>query len=212
MRLLGIITLGMVLLAPTPPAPADHPDWTALAKRAEISIVRLDFLRHIEHPLFGDQGYHPSACTAFAIAIYRYATAAHCVEGQEHRVGSTTIHVLLINKELDVAIFEVPGLVKPPLGFIKGESTRGEEVFTLGYGYGQEEPILRVMRVANPAMAYMGEPVESITFDKAFVGGMSGSPVINQFGEVVTIVTQSDALSGWGRPTPDLRKVLKKFL
>ena len=111
-----------------------------------------------------------------------------------------------------VAVFRTHGIPRPTLKFMKGETVRGEQVMALGYGYGQVEPILRLAHVSNPAMAYESEPVESIIFDNGFVGGQSGSPVINSQGDVVTIATQSDEHSGWGRPTPELRKALKKFL
>ncbi len=211
MKLFATLMLGMVLIAAPPTSPDPHPDWNKIAAQVEHSIVRLDFVRHVED-MFGERDV-PSACTAFSIKIDgTFATAAHCVQGFEHHVGEQEINVLLQEGDLDVAVFRVAGLYKPALTFITRDAQRAQQVMTLGYGYGQSEPILRLAYVSNVSLQYETEPIASITFDNGFVGGQSGSPVVDANSQVVTIATQSDEYSGWGRPTADLRKALKKYL
>lgn len=162
-------------------------DWTALVKVLEQSVMQIS-----------------DSCSAFAIDEERdYAlTAEHCGSDDPNKqtiVDLIPSRVVAEDVQRDFLVLHVPGMDKKALPLAKDDPQIGAEVASWGYGYGLILPMLRVAHVGNRGVPILGLDGEWIVFDGAWVPGMSGSPIINQAGEVIALVQMTTDRVGIGR-------------
>ena len=128
-------------------------------------------------------------CTAFAVRFdpALYVTARHCF-GDDVALGtidSAKVTVVAVSQEL-VAVTTTTGRQHPIL--ILGDRPQlGQYVTGMGYGGPYKVPFMyRGVYVGDYPV--MGEERKLAVFQQNFVGGMSGGPVVNDEGRVVSVM------------------------
>mgnify|MGYP001575059780 CR=1 FL=1 len=182
------------------------PSWTKTAETLARSLV---FITTAD-----------SSCTGMVInAAVKgdkdyILTAAHCHQtGKEIYAESVATRVIFKDVRYDVAVLEVDDLDKPAVTFAAKNPQTGDEVGSLGFGGGLEQPMLRIAHVSHAAIAIPdvdGGPF--VMIDAGFVGGMSGGAVVNPAGEVVAIVQRASDKVGVGIGVDAIRKKIGRFL
>lgn len=183
--------------------------WAQVSNQTEKSIVRLTMT------ISEDGQEFDSVCTGEVIDNQRdfVLTADHCI-GTSMKADGLDASPLWENKDADLAVLQVPGIDKPEIVPSFGKLAKGDEVATVGYGYGQEQPIFRHGFVANPdaPLPYPGfGSGKYVSLDTTYIGGMSGGPVVNQDGRMVGIVQLGDQTTGWGRGISYILKLTRTF-
>ena len=110
-------------------------------------------------------------------------------------------------------VIEVPDLTRPALRLAKTNPKIGDEVASLGYGYGLERPMFRTTHISDDE-TYIHENGIGGPFmvtDDVCVGGQSGGPVINHAGEVVLIVQRGGGGVGMGVGAEMIRAKVGRF-
>ena len=176
--------------------PALAMDWSRAFEKARYSIVAL----------LHDGGN----CTAFSIneTDKYFFTAYHCINEDRNMllwketipnyVFQGTFRVRRVVKkslELDLAILEADyGMIAMVPG---KEPQRGQELASIGYAFSESEPFILSSIVASvkDANAY-GQKRRIVLKDNQDLSGMSGGPVIDRRGEVVTMVQQGLTVNG----------------
>lgn len=132
---------------------------------------------------------HPSGyqCTAFAISPTAFITSAHCVQPDDTDIFVNEIRVFPKMVEPEPEGFAVltgdRGL--PPLKLGKRPKP-GDQILLVGYGNGSPKP----MAFQGVFMTEMIEPGGKGPFSfmsPAGMAGMSGSPYVNEKGQVVSV-------------------------
>lgn len=151
-------------------------------------------------PLYGEE----HSCTSFSVGKNEFATAAHCVNRGKFSIAGYEISNFKADPSMDIAVVHVPGLSLPPVKFAN-KVTLGEQLASFGYGIGS-------MKVGDNRVSELMNG--QIIIWNGAISGMSGGPVMNMRGELVSIVSRAkitppySALIGVG---PDIG-VIKKFL
>jgi S1-C subfamily serine protease len=175
--------------------------WQTLVKeKLEKSVVQLS-----------------ANCSGFVIheAEDWVLTANHCgsddpdksiiVDLRPGKVQATDI-------QKDFLVLHVPGIDRPALHLATKDVEFGDVVLSFGYGGGYERPMLRQAIVAQPkALVPDAGPGEWVMFDAAFIGGMSGGPIVNTDGEVVALVQMSSPTMGLGRSADTLKDRIGRY-
>ncbi len=192
-----VVGLALLLLSFTSVSAAT--DWVAVAERLEQSVLQIS-----------------DNCSAFSIDDDRdyVLTAKHCTSDDLTKptvVDLTPARVIADDVQYDLAVLHVPGMDKKALALAAEEPHAGIEVASLGFGMGLKGWMFRHAWVANRDLTIPGLDGSWIMIDGAFVGGQSGSPVVNASGEVVLIVQMSTSTSGIGRGADLLRKRVGKY-
>ena len=196
---LPALVLSFLLLV----TPAFSFDWGPVVTRVEKSVVQISHITAEEH-LSIASGMQ-AACTGFSInrAKGYFLTASHC-KGEEMRINRSTAWMLYESVAEDLMVLSAAVVRKPALRPSTQHMTRGMEVFSLGYAYGLDEPLFRFGHVSHPGMKLdYGMAYGKGTFfiiDITSIGGMSGGPVLDAEGKVVSIIQLGDGMSGLGRP------------
>lgn len=184
-------------------------DWPALAKELSKSIVP------IERDAAG------TSCTGFVINAHAKTdddkdrdyvlTAGHC-EAAKMFVDQAKATVLARNKEKDLLLLEVDDLDRPALTLAKENPKVGEQVASLGFGYGLEQPLLRLTYIsAETHIPYEGIGGPLFLTDSTFVGGQSGCAVVNGAGEVVMMVQRGTDSVGIGVGAETMRQKMGRY-
>jgi S1-C subfamily serine protease len=156
-----------------------------------------------------------TGCSGFVIDVSRrhILTAAHCQGETETLVDGSPTEVVSKDPSYDLLVLKVKDLndEKVALKLASKDAVTGEIVASMGYGGGLEEPMFR-----TNVVSIAGVNIESLTgrwvvFERPFVGGQSGGPVVNQKGEIVSIVQMSNALTGIGRPVKILKDKVGRY-
>lgn len=142
-------------------------------------------------------------CSGFSIDNKRdyMMTAAHCVASRWANEGflvDNTIPVIVeVNSDLDVAVLYVEGMDRPELKPRTKMIKVGMEVAS--YGFAAEDGLFGHLRTGNISSITNGGPFENysaeylkIHVDQALIGGMSGGPLVDTDGKVVTVNQLSD--------------------
>lgn len=140
-----------------------------------------------------------NVCTVSHVSreLHLWVTAAHCVTeiGPEGRyVEGQGVEVVEADAKRDVAIIRVKTLDGGPvvLKFATEPATWTTRLTVVGHPFGYDPVFVTRGFVSNPFAHIEGK--DYITFDVAGAPGNSGSPVLNEFGEIVSILQ-----IGWGR-------------
>ena len=183
-------------------------DWTPIAGKLSKSVVYIET----------SQG----SCTGFVINadaknkdkedVDYVLTAAHC-NGAEMYADQTAAKVLWLDTKKDLMVLEVSDLNRPALKLAKDNPKIGDEIASLGYGWGLERPMFRTAHVSddNTYIPEDGIGGPFMVIDAQFVPGMSGGPVINANGEVVLIVQRGGNAVGIGVGAETIRSKTGKF-
>lgn len=169
--------------------PVEAKDWSKVSEKTAQSLVALSDARG-------------NFCSGFVIDSKRdyILTANHCVDGQEEILvdGKTSVVIHQDFKE-DLAVLQSE-TSKPALRPSARPIKRGSEVLSLGYAYGADTYQSRTSHVAY-ASVQVPEWCESscVGVDNDHIGGMSGGPVVDSDGKLVSNVQFGDNKTGFGR-------------
>lgn len=193
-----------VLLAPT----YAH-DWGGTIALVQPSVVKLSHTNE-QYP------DHVSACSGFVISHIDNSsvvmTAHHCL-GPDMKVNGYGASTMLDHEGLDVGILRVPGFLRPTIKPNRGRIRAGHLVAAVGYGFSLAEPLSVMGHVSHPSLPFPNEPGQWFVFDEPFIGGMSGGPIVDYNGRVVSVIAQTDPINdlGYGRPINDLWELTRPF-
>lgn len=156
--------------------------WTPIAEQLRKSIF---FLEAVDQA-----GNRSGSCTGFSIhAEKKYIlTAAHC-DGHKIRIDGTQSLVMFKDERKDLLVLKALGLeIGPGLVMAKENPKLGEQVASYGYGFGLEKPMFRIAHVSQ-----VDSQIEELSgpffmIDAPYIPGQSGGPVVNEKGELVSIV------------------------
>jgi len=183
-------------------------DWIPLADKLGKSVV------YIENT--------SGSCTGFVINadatnkdkedVDYILTAAHC-NGEGLYVDQTAAKVLWLDTKKDLMVLEVSDLNRPALKLAKDNPKVGDEVASLGYGWGLERPMFRTAHVSDDDTYIPEDGIGGpfIVIDAQFVSGQSGGPVINTAGEVALIVQRGGGAVGIGVGAEVIRSKTGKY-
>ena len=183
MRILLSLVLALALVLPFP---AWAFDWSRVVERLSKSVVALSAKTH------GVNSY-PVHCAGFVVQPELVLSADHCY-AENLRVDGLVAIELGHGLESDLTLLRVIGLRKEPVTFSTTPIAVGKEIMAYGHAYGATQPILRAGNVA----AHDTKHYYTIIFDKTYIGGMSGAPVVNTSGDVVGIVQMRNTDVGIG--------------
>jgi len=176
--------------------PLHASSWTKISTKVLKSLARVEITLPQE-----DGSVVTGECSAFSInqKKHHYLTAAHCAG--ELKVNGFPASIDYLNDKLDVMVITVSGYSQKALRASVKDLRMGEEVAAYGYAYGWEAPFLKTGYISIPSASspmFGNRPITFVTF--AFIGGMSGGPVVDSSGDVVTLVNQSnrDGQAGMG--------------
>lgn len=156
--------------------------WTAIADQLQRSVF---FLEAVDK-----DGARVGSCTGFTINTEKQyiLTAAHC-DGHKVRIDGTASLVMFKDERKDLLVLRALGLELGPAVVMAKENPKlGEQVASYGYGFGLEKPMFRIAHVSQ-----VDSPIEELSgpffmIDAPYIGGQSGGPVVNERGELVSIV------------------------
>lgn len=203
-RVTALLVVGLLFLLPSVDCARD---WASTAAQVEKSVVLLTH-REIEvNPFTGKSVRVTSICTGFSINELQsyFFTAYHCLnEGTtaDLTIDGVPARLLFASKELDLAVI-TGNIHKPALRYNATPMRKGDQIATLGHGYGFNETLFRAGYVAHPSIDLSTEFGPDyvglwLVFSTTYIGGMSGGPVFGLDGRVVGVVQQGDEYSGYG--------------
>lgn len=170
---------------------------------AQASLVRITGETETEG-FFGPQRVRYS-CSAFQIAPNRVLTAAHCV-GEKMLGDGHGIRVLKVDKYYDLALLQSEG--KPSLEFRDKPVSRFEKLTAIGYAFGWTKLSTLNVTVLIENYAVQADAPVGIIVQGGYIGGMSGGPVVDDAGAVVSVVQRGSAQIGYGVSTLLVRAFL----
>lgn len=170
-------------------------DWSSIASTLNKSVV------YIQTASGSCSGFviHSSATNKDKEDVDYVMTAAHCF-GEDLYVDQTVGKVLFKDVKKDLMVLEVPDLGRPALRLARDNPKIGDEVASLGFGWGLERPMFRTAHVSDDNTYIPEEGIGGpfIVIDAQFVSGQSGGPTVNLAGEVVLIVQRGGGGVGIG--------------
>lgn len=203
--LLLLLCLPLVGSTPTPRA-AGPSEWADISQQVLRSVGRVsrpltaeEMMRDTFAWIDRTQGVN-AICTAFSIdEKYGYwMTANHCV-GKDETIDLTPAVTVWADPDNDVAILRSslhkPALAPSPVGVRRGLPAAG-----FGYGYGHTVPMMRSGHVSIADTTLGGLQGRWTLMDFSFIGGMSGGPVVDDHGRVISLCQMSNEQVGIGRP------------
>lgn len=128
-------------------------------------------------------------CTAFSIDQGKalYATAAHCYSESSMKIDDQDVKEVVKSVSDDILI--VQGGKKRPAIRVGQKPWVGMDVFPIGYGGGSPVPLFFSANVIHPRIDPFGGNYEPgwLIMNVGIVPGMSGGPIVNELGEVVSL-------------------------
>lgn len=146
-------------------------------------------------------------CTGFAIAPKQVMTAAHCV-GTHMQADGSNVLPIWADKYFDLAVLADEKLTKPALELREAPVDRFEALTAIGYGYGWTRLTVLQERVILVNYAVVGDAAKGLVVQGGYIGGMSGGPVVDADGKVVSVVQRGNAQIGYGVGTLLMRAFL----
>lgn len=173
----------------------EHRAYDRMVSRVEQSVVRVTgTLDSMEGPL-------AHTCSGEVIAYHLVLTAAHCLMDEMKVDDWAPRGVLRYDAYFDLAVIDV-AIDKPTLRMRAEPLERFEPLTALGYAYGwQKLTVLSVrpylLNVSFDEGPQLGH-APGIFVQGAYVGGMSGGPVVDSNGLMVSIVQRAGDGTGYG--------------
>lgn len=178
---------------------ASAADWSAVATQVRPSTVSIES--------------EVGRCTGFVIDNERdfVLTAAHC-DGKELYVDLAPAKIRAKDVKNDLMVLFVEGIDGPSMKLAAKTPKIGEQVASYGFGAGWERPMFRTGYVSDNEMSIPGiEGGPWIVLDNDLVGGQSGGFIVNNRGEVVSIVQRGGQGVGLGVTTEVIRAKVGKY-
>lgn len=193
------LLLSLSLLAPSSASAwslfGGSTNYQALAQKVGKSVIRLTI------------GQGRGSCTAFSINEEKrlFISANHCwSEDGVYTSDGEKFEAVTWSAPLDVMLLRAPKLSLPALKAADRNAETGEEVMSVGYGYGLFDSLFRVGHVAAKYTdVNMGVPYMATDF--ALIPGMSGGPMVNKDGKVISINQLTTDRMGLGVPISTFR-------
>ncbi len=153
------------------------------------------------------------SCSAFSINERKgyYITAYHCFARQGMFVGGVAAQEIAAYPDYDLAV--IGSRARPALK-LGPKPTLGDEVLSLGYGYGAPFTTPVVGLVASHSEMYpeSGYSVVPLQWQApTFYNGMSGGPIVNHSGQVVGVVKCGYANLGCAVKYESVAMVIAKY-
>lgn len=171
---LGAIALGTLSLG------AAKPDYMIVENRAVVQVM-----------------CSRGAGSAFRVSKTTYFTVAHVTGIGGCKVDGVPIEVTGENGGLDFAVFRLPASNGPKFVVNCDGVHRNDQLEAIGYADGL--PFQRLLRVRGTGVSVALEAdrkAMAIVVGPEFIPGMSGGPVLNRHGEVVSLVNAYRPQSG----------------
>lgn len=157
--------------------------------------------------LYTYSGIPYGVCSAFAVDANTILTASHCASemtrGGQVMVAGKYAHLVKIDYTNDVARLFIPNHGLKPLK-IASSVDQGDEIWIVGYPLGVGAPIITHGWVG-------GWYKQFIVVSAAATGGNSGSPILNDRNEVVSMLVAGPHYPhiGLGVPLEAIREIMK---
>ena len=153
---------------------ATHPTpYQRMVEKVEKSVT------FIKGTTFEGGETHHYTCTGFQVTKDLVMTADHCI-GDIMTVDGIAAHPAKEDEDADLALV-VAKTGRPPLGFSSHEPQRFEHLTAIGHAFGERQNTV----LSEVAFIISGG---STLVQGGYIGGMSGGPVVNDDGAVVSIV------------------------
>ena len=159
------------------------PDWEAIYAKLEPSLVPVGFYRQFDE-------FVP-ICTGVVVAPLRVVTEEHCLK-ELPQVFVSGLPARIIKEQNQAVLL---GLDPPqpsswrPIRVASARPRIGSPVMAIGYGFGTPQLIITIGHTATKASlpGFPEHESDDVWFDLNAIGGMSGGPIVNAQGEVVSL-------------------------
>jgi S1-C subfamily serine protease len=185
--------------------------YSEMVNKVQASILRVtgqvDIMQFDGGKRTGD-----FVCSGEVIAQDRVLTAAHCTHTTYPiKADGVVVTVLKVDDATDLAIFQV-STSKPALVMREAEVVRFEPLTGIGYAYGLSRLTALAVRpfLLDQFAPFRGSEgsAPGILVQPSYIGGMSGGPVVDEYGQMVGIVQQGYDGVGYGVGTLIIRAFL----
>ena len=200
-RLIATVVAAIFCLTPLSILGASK--WTPIADKLAESVVFIELFA-------GTQAQ--GSCTGFIIdsAKHLILTAAHC-DAEKILANGTVTYKMFKDERKDLLVLRASNIEGPELVLAPNGPERGDEVASMGYGFGLEDPMFRIAHISNVRMDIEGISGPFAMIDAGFVPGQSGGPVVNDKGEVVMIVQRGNDSLGLGIASDVIRDKVGRY-
>ena len=181
-------------------APVQSFNWSNIATRLQESSFAISTL---EGKIY---------CTGFVVDNKRdYAlTADHCMHNRWVEEGGTMVDGVVPEElwgddALDVAVLHIPGIDRPELKPQFKPARAGQEMGS--FGFARESGLKEHFRagvVSGVEAVVDGLDGAWTVTDQPFIGGMSGGPVVDTDGKLISMVQRSNSVTGIGRSIQEI--------
>ena len=153
-------------------------------------------------------------CTTTSIneEMHLWITAAHCVDAGPLFIQQQPVSVVVVWNTADLALLFTPTFAAPALRLAEDDPEVGDKVFVVGYPFGIKQPQLFQGHVSSAGMD-IGHG-HKVGLDVTICGGNSGSPVVNERDELVSMIQvgidspQGCYVFAAGAPLKDIKDLL----
>jgi S1-C subfamily serine protease len=200
-----IASLGLALFFCLTPASQAASVWTLIAQKLTPSVYYLEALDK-DGNVFG-------SCTGFAInqAKGYFLTASHC-DGEKVRIAGTASFKMFKDERKDLMVLRAINLdLGPAIKLAKTDPDIGTAVASIGYGFGLEQPMFRLGNISHTRIEIEELSGPFVMIDANYVPGQSGGPVLNDQGELVSIVQRGAAGFGFGVGVDTIRDRVGRY-
>jgi len=143
-------------------------------------------------------------CAGFVVSATKgwALTAAHCIKDSEAMMVNGEPSELIAMDEA-FAVLSIKPMSMPPLDIRKSNPKLGEQVVTLGDGYGWFTAFVRHVGAITDE--------DHFAVDGVIIAGMSGGPVVDEDGKVVGINQAGDNAVGLMCGATEIRDFLRSI-
>lgn len=181
------------------------PSYTHVVDHTQASIVRVTGTKEVETIMGTMVGEY--VCSGEVIAPHRVLTANHCLGDHMRADGASVRLVIRASAAYDLALLDVD-TAKPALMLRDTPVVRFEHLTALGYAFGWEWITVLDVRALMVDVQPYPEAAPGLIVQPGYIGGMSGGPVVDNYGRMVGIVQQTNEGIGYGVSTLLIRAFL----